>query len=424
MQEELSSAIRMFMVAGLAIAMLLGNAEDGETASLKAGEGTISGSEPMDIPEMAGVPSSHSIPLPPKLTYCDAEPCASTAPLVVYVCPTSDPMCIPTRTTTIIPRVDGKAISGISLTILSPNGTSLRPVSGSGIVNHSVVWDLGSKIVLGSDQDVRISVYEVAPVWGGLTNLNFTSTLLSSTLLDTIFYRYTDYDTGTAAIDLHNQAQEIIKAERAMAGLTSKHITAFYFPPELNKDGRGGGNASYEDGTVGINYGSPSGIAHKGGIINGALPIFAHEYAHQLFDEIKSMFSDDYRCLNEGIADALAFSVGFIPEEILGPIASDRVNFDSDCSAVSEIHDVGNCYFWHVKKAGLLTPTFLFGIFHPQHTFSFNSCDQKAMTTGNSTLAYFTEAAGGANMVPVLNSMKVPHAGSYETAKGELGLRR
>ena len=331
-------------------------------------------------------------------------------------------MCTPTRTTTIIPRVDGKAISGISLTILPPNGTSLRLVSGSGSVSHSVVWDLGSKIILGSDEDVWISVYEVAPVWGGFTNLNFKSTLLSSTLLDTIFYRYSDYDTGSAAIDLHNQAQEIIKAERTMAGLASKHVTAFYFPPELNKDGRGGGNASYEDGTVGINYGSPSGIARKGGIINGALPIFAHEYAHQLFDEIKSMFSDDYRCLNEGIADALAFSVGFIPEDILGPIASDRVNFDSDCSAVSEMHDVGNCYFWHVKKAGFLTPTFLFGIFHPQHTFSFNSCDQTAMTTGNSTLAYFTEAAGGANMVPVLNSMKIPHAGSYETAKGALGL--
>lgn len=422
MQEVLSPAIRMLIVAGLVMTLLLGNAEDGETDRLKAGEGTISGSEPMDTTEVIEVPAGQSIPLPPKLTYCDSEPCASTAPLVVYVCPKSDPMCVPTRTTTIIPRVDGRAISGISLTILPPNGTSLRLVSGSGIVSHSVVWDLGSKIVLGSDQDIRISLYEVAPVWGGVTNLNFKSTLLSSTLLDTIFYRYIDYDSGTAAIDLHNQAQEVIKAERAMAGLASKHVTAFYFPPELNKDGRGGGNASYEDGTVGINYGSPSGIAHKGSIINGALPIFAHEYAHQLFDEIKSMFSDDYRCLNEGIADALAFSVGFIPEEILGPIASDRVNFDSDCSAVSEIHDVGNCYFWHVKKAGLLTPTFLFGIFHPQHTFSFNSCDQRAMTTGNSTLAYFTEAAGGANMVPVLNSMKIPHAGSYETAKGALGL--
>lgn len=423
MQEELSPAIKMLTVAGLVIILLLGHAERGETASLKAGERTVSESEPMVIPEVAGVPASNSVSLPPKLTYCDSEPCASTAPLVVYVCPMSDLACTPTRTTTIIPRVDGKAISGVSLTILSPNGTGLRLVSGSGIVSHSVVWDLGSKIVLGSDQDVRISVYEVAPVWGGLTNLNFKSTHLSSTLLDTIFFNYTDYETGTAAIDLHNGAQEIIEAERATAGLTSKHVTAFYFPPEMNKDGLGGGNASYEGGTVGINYGSPSGIARKGGIKNGALPIFAHEYAHQLFDEIRSMFSGDYRCLNEGIADVLAFSVGFIPEEILGPIAIDGVTFDSDCSSVSEVHDVGNCYFWHVKKAGLLTPNFLYGIFHPQHTFRFNSCDQKAITTGNSTLAYFTEAADGANMVPVLNSMKIPHAGSYEAAKQALGFR-
>src|SRR4029077_10446503 len=143
MQEELSPAIKMLTVAGLVIILLLGHAERGETASLKAGERTVSESEPMVIPEVAGGPAGNSVSLPPKLTYCDSEPCASTAPLVVYVCPMSDLACTPTRTTTIIPRVDGKAISGVSLTILSPNGTGLRLVSGSGIVSHSVVWDLG-----------------------------------------------------------------------------------------------------------------------------------------------------------------------------------------------------------------------------------------------------------------------------------------
>ena len=139
-----------------------------------------------------------------------------------------------------------------------------------------------------------------------------------------------------------------------------------------------------------------------------------------MFEEIKSYFSGDYSCLNEGIADALAFAIGSIPEEILGPIGTGGINFDSDCSAVSEVHDVGNCYFWHVKKAGLLTPAFLYGIFHPQHLFAFNSCDHTAITTGNSLLVYFTEAAGGIDMVPVLNSMKIHHEGSYEGAKQAL----
>ena len=39
-----------------------------------------------------------------------------------------------------------------------------------------------------------------------------------------------------------------------------------------------------------------------------------------------------------------------------------------------------------------------------------------------SILVYFTEAAGGASMIPVLESMKIPHAGSYGAAKQALGL--
>jgi hypothetical protein len=84
------------------------------------------------------------------------------------------------------------------------------------------------------------------------------------------------------------------------------------------------------------------------------------------------------------------------------------------------LHDVGNCYFWHVKKAGMLTQAFLHGIFHPQRAYRFHSCSQNTRDTGNNILVYFTEAAGGANMLPVLDSMKIPHAGSYEAAKLEL----
>ena len=421
MFKEFPPGMSTLTVVCLASALAVGAGERGEAAGFTLGNVK---SAIVVTSEVTRISMTRPAPLPPGLTYCDGEPCASAPPLVIYICPYNEPTCTPTRNTTIIPQVDGRTISGLSLSIFAPTHTNLQLTSGSGILRSSTVWDLGSKIILGSsEKDVQISYNAIVPVWDGTTTLSFESTILSSTHLDSVFYRHTGYETGTAAIDLHALGQKVITAEQATAGLTLDHVTAFYFPPELNKGGLGEGNFSYGNGIVGINYGSPSGVARKGGIVNGAIPLFAHEYAHELFDEIKSMFVGDYSCLNEGIADALAFTVGFIPEEILGPVASDKSNFDSDCSALTELHDVGNCYFWHVKKAGLLTPVFLHGIFHPHHTFSFNSCDQGALTTGNSLLVYFTEAAGGVDMVPVLNSMKIPHAGSYEAAMQTLGFR-
>ena len=49
-----------------------------------------------------------------------------------------------------------------------------------------------------------------------------------------------------------------------------------------------------------------------------------------------------------------------------------------------------------LAQAGLLTPTFVFGIYHPEHTYTFDSCAQNGLETGNSILANFTEAAGEA----------------------------
>ena len=361
-------------------------------------------------------------PLPPWLTYCDTGRCASIAPVVVYVCPASSPACFPARTTTIVPQVDDKPISGVIFPLAVPVDTDLRLVSGNGNVVSNLVWAFqASNVIFGSDQNVLVSYYNVAPVWGGTTPLNFTSTRLTSALLDSVFYRHPSYDTGTAAIDLHTQGQTVIMTERTITGLASEHVTAFFMPTELAAV-QGEGNFSYGNGTVTINYGNPPYIAARGGIANTAMPRFAHEYAHELFNEIRPALEGDPSCLNEGTADALAYASGFLPEEDFGPVGVRAINFDSGCAAVSEIHDVGNCYFWHVKKAGLLSPGFLYGIFHPQHTFSFNSCAQNTIETGNNILVYFTEAVGGANMAPVLESMKIPHAGSYDAAKRAIGL--
>lgn len=69
----------------------------------------------------------------------------------------------------------------------------------------------------------------------------------------------------------------------------------------------------------------------------------------------------------------------------------------------------------------MLTRAFIFGIYHPQHTFVFDSCVMNEKT-GNSLLVYFTESANGANLLPVLDAMRLPHAESYAAAKQAIGL--
>ena len=372
---------------------------------------------------VTSVPVSSLTPLPPWFSYCDTEPCTSITPVVVYACPAGSPQCTPARSTTIIPQVDDKPISGVVFRIVAPFGTPVRLVSGDGtVVSSSVMAYQTSKVILASTPDVLLSSYEVAPVWGGTTLLNFTSTLLSSALLDTVFYSHPSYDTGTVATDLHAQAQTVIMTLRTMTGLTSEHVTALFLPTELYPPrdvALGyGGSTSFGNGMVTTGYGHPSSIGNMSGVI----AIFAHEYAHELFNEIRPAPAGGPGCLNEGVADALPYVAGFLPEWRFGPVGEVGTNFDSSCTALSRNHDVGKCYFWHVKKAGLLTPSFLHGIFHPQHSFNFNSCAQNTIETGNNILVYFTEAAGGTDMVPVLDSMQIPHAGSYEAAKQALGL--
>ncbi|WP_437564220.1 hypothetical protein [Sorangium sp. So ce542] len=374
----------------------------------------------LDVVDAA--PPVAAAPLPPWLEYCDAAPCAAAAPVVVHVCPESNPLCTPTRQTTVVPNVNGKPISGVYLPMTLPAGAVLRHVSGSASVSYNTVsYSYAPGLVLRSDLDVLLSYYDVAPVWSGTTPVTFESTQLTSATVDSVFYRHPSYGTGTAAADLHAQGQDAVAIERAMTGVTSEKLSAFFMPSELGGV-QGEGNWSFGDGTVTINYGNPPFIAHKGGIPNAAMPRFAHENAHELYNEIRSSFLGDDSCLNEGIADALAYLTGYLPVEDFGPIGLTGIDFDTGCTELTRTHDIGNCYFWHVKNAGLLTESFMHGIFHPQHQYGFNSCTQNVAQTGNSILVYFTEAAGGADMVPVLDAMEIPHAGSYAAAKLALGL--
>src|SRR6185436_8918304 len=125
-------------------------------------------------------PENSRTALPPWLTYCDTGPCAASAPLVVITCPTSNPGCMPARSTKIVTQVDGRPINSIMAT-LKPGDGSVRVASGNGIADASAVTAFQAPyITFASERDVLITYYDVAPVWGGVTAIRFTSTSLRS----------------------------------------------------------------------------------------------------------------------------------------------------------------------------------------------------------------------------------------------------
>ena len=375
--------------------------------------------------------------LPPWLTYCNNAQCAGVAPVVAAVCPSGTPSCTPTRSTTVVPQVNGVPISGVAVPLirdLTVNGLSfpntlVRLISGDGAVSNGATLFVNAytapSVQLNSEESFLVSYYGLPPVWGSTTSVNFTTTHLTSALLDTWFYRHPSFTPATSVDTLHEKGQTIITTERDLTGITtSEHVTAYFLPQELtaSRDSREGeGNFSYGNGTITMNYGHPLYIRQIGGIAPQVLARFAHEYVHELFNEISGMFLDNPSCLNEGLADAVAFTSGFLPEPDFGPIGLRGLDFTDGCLAQTETHDIGNCYLWHLKRVGFLTPTVIQGLFHPQHTFVFDSCVMNEKT-GNSLLVYFTESASGANLIPALNAMRLPHAASYLEAKAALGL--
>jgi hypothetical protein len=360
---------------------------------------------------------------PPGMRFCEGEgmTCNDRPPIKVRICPEHEPDCLAERSTRIHLRVDGRRVSGGLVTFNGMMG--LAPVLEAGsaqLYTTFVQFQDAPYLEVKTNADVTFSYYEVAPVWRGTTTLDFLSTTRSSSTLDSTFYRHVSYAAPTAADDLFARGGQAIEVEQQMVDATSDKIAAHFIPTELVTLGEG--NFSYGDGTVSINYGNPAYIAEYGGILQTALPRFAHENSHELFGAVAHSYQQNSACLNEGIADALAFRADFLPEADFGPVGVRGLSFELDgCLAMTEMHDVGNCPLWHVKKANLLTPAFLRGLFHPQHHYTFDSCTLDRRT-GNSLLVLYTEAAGGANMIPVLDAAGIPHAASYQAAKSELGL--
>jgi hypothetical protein len=304
---------------------------------------------------------------------------------------------------------------------LAQPGNVVRLDGGDGGVSGSAVFiNRAPALLINSDVDVKLTYYNVPAKFGGTVKLGFVSTSLTTPAAVSHFYRHPTFDPGTGFSEINQRSETIISTERTATGIMSDPTTAFFVPSELLGN-VGEGNFFLGNGIISVNYGNPPYLEAKGGLLPVVLPEVGHEHSHALFDKITASFSGNTTCLNEGIADALPFTLGFMPEENFGPIGHDGLSFDADCSRTQEVHDVGNCYFWHVKKQSLLSADFMRGIFHPAHHYDFDSCDRTALRTGNSLLVLFTEAAGGANLGPAFDSMQVPHAASYQEALAALG---
>lgn len=361
--------------------------------------------------------------LPPWITYCEDDACQFLAALDATACPMGQDQCSPKRSTEIRPQVDGIHISNYTFPVNSEDGVQTHILSGSGRAVADYVFAFDANLIrLRSDVDITFGYYGSQPVWGGVTPINFESKKVTSSRLTTYYFHHASYATGEAP-NLHAKALDIMRIEQDMTGVSSHDpITAFFIPSEMSGWYFGEGNFSYGNGTVTVNYGSPAYIAATGGITKAPMARFSHEHAHELFDEISHFFPDNFACLNEGIADATGFMSGFLPVEDFGPDGIKGLNFEDGCQEQTAIHDIGNCSLWHVKKAGHLTPSFIRGLFHPLHRFVFDSCvlDKE---TGDNLWVYYTESAGGVDMVAALDSAKIPHSATFAEAKKAIGIK-
>jgi hypothetical protein len=360
-------------------------------------------------------------PLPFWLSYCSDPTCGGT-PLVVKVCPDTTPNCSPARQTTVVPEVDGRQINQVFFPLQLPAGVTASVVSGFGTVTGPLVFSSSSPVVLRSDVNLTLSYYQVAPVWGGTTHLNFVTQSFTSPEVVSTVYRHPTFLTGGEPAQLHDRGRTIIVQESQIANINPGRMNAFFLPSEMATLGEG----NFSDGNLNItmNYGNPDFIAGAGGVLNAVMPRFAHEYVHELFSEIAPNYPGFNICLNEGLADAFAFAAGFLPEDQFGPIGLRGGDFNNGCAQFVtdfESHDVGNCPLWQVRRLGRLSQGFAAAMLHPQHVLTFDSCDLTSSQTGNALLVLFSESAGQ-DLTQAIQMAQIPNAGSLAAARQALGL--
>ncbi len=369
----------------------------------------------------AGGPEAVEVELPPGMSFCGASGCG--VPVELHVCPDADPSCDPATSAAIEWTINGKAFDKLALLIKPPAGNKVTIQSGPADWYSGFVRVQGrSSVQLDSaTPDLRVLHYDVQPTLGGLTTLEYSATGLRTSGGTSFFFRFSGYDPKLDHAAFHSRLDATTAQLTSAAGVQAVSYRAFMLPTELAVMLGGEGNFSYGNGTITTNYGNPAYIENRGGAEGILAHHLSHEYVHELFRSIRTSFTGNSSCLNEGMADALGSYAGDVPADDLGPVGNRGADFRLGCGAASGLHEKGNCVMWHVKDAGYFSNALFSGLFHPQRTFAFDSCNLSTEASGNGYVVYLSEAAG-TDLSAVVTAAGIPHAGSYQAALAALGL--
>lgn len=368
----------------------------------------------------AGAPAEISIELPPGFAWCKFQDCGSQQ-VVVRVCESAG--CQPAKSAVMDWTINGQAFDrlGLLVTPLSgPCSTSVESGPGSMFWQFAMVSGASSARLETDACEAEVTHYHLAVPWNGTLHIPFQATGYADSRGSSWFFRYSGYDPQVEHPTLHGQLSGIAKELVQLLDVDPVVFQAWLMPTELAIPLGGEGNFSMGNGLITVNYGNPDWIAAMGGATALILHEFSHEYTHELFLPVSSSYVGNNTCLNEGIADAVGNSLGYVPDADFCPDSGAGCAYAAGCGGITEIHAAGNCVLWNVKNAGLLDANALRKLFHPSRIFSFDSCDFGSDQTGNSLVVMFTEASGQ-DSSDAVTAMGIPHAGSYAAAKAALG---
>ncbi|MGC3999422.1 MAG: hypothetical protein QM767_19070 [Anaeromyxobacter sp.] len=356
-----------------------------------------------------------------------------TETAALNLCPEGVSTCTAARTTTLKWTLNGQSMGGYEV---MPSPANVQPMWVSGWVYwwgpYSQVY--AAQATLGVAAGVTLDTigsFGTVPVWGGTTNIPFTGASLQnahgiSTVIRSPAYTLPVTDAEVAAFSETIYVQEV-----ALLGITPPNYRAFYSPADISMLAGHEGNVSIGNGEVSINWGNPGfASTYPGGIAAHLKTEFAHEHAHTIFNAIYSqLFTADNSCLNEGLADAVANYLGYRPESEFKNKRGTDYSLSQSCAALTEMHDVGDCIFWHLKHLGEASgaasgpywnATTMKGLFTPKHTFTANSCTFGSQLSGDSYVVYLSEATG-ADMTSFVTSLGFPTSGSLAASRAALG---
>jgi alpha-amylase len=387
-------------------------------------------------------PPPVALELPPGFAWCPpGSACAGEEGLATS-CPQEGVACSSDgRSTVLAWTLEGMAFEPLLVPVYSSDPALqffLAPGASNTSTNFDLLWVRGAsraRIVEGEGTALgSFTYYDVPPVWGGTTVLDFRGATLRADHGSATFVWHASYDLGYTDEQLVAMVDEVYSREVALAGREvpgGYHV--FFLPSELAGATGGDGNYAFAPDTAMVNYGNPDWMAYLGGLRVSALSEWAHELSHLLFIPVWSQF-DDPTCLSEGVADATGNFLGYVPDTDGNWVSN---TLASSCRGRSIPHDLGNCYLWHLKHFGASdasagrywTSATLGAIYDPQRRFDFSTCVMPAPTQAEPTAedvrtgdlwVVFWSGATGEDMTAFVQSLGFFTSGSLPASRAAL----